>query len=171
MALERTSTRKGHNLSANKTIGKSGNHPVLSGRSGSRYETLGYGSEIEALVDGVIDSGGPRAMEEERNTTRSKLGLTPDAKMKHVRTAQNRKKYGNVVSEGEPLDETVRRLAREASFNRVRRPHQVRQTRKTWYKPWTWLNGGNKLNFKKRKSLKTRKHKTRKRKTRKQKRK
>ena len=94
MALERTrSTRRraeeGHNLLPNKTIGKSGNHPVLSGRSGPRCNSRGFGSERAALEAGIVDSGGSLAMETERINTRTKLGLKHDAKMKNVEIAQN----------------------------------------------------------------------------------
>lgn len=177
MAMKRTSTREGHNLPPKRTIGKSGNHPVLSAKSGPRYNSLGFASETDALENGVVDSGGPRAMEYERNTKRSNLGLTHKAGYHHVQTVQNQNKYGNVVTKGEPEEERARRLEREASLNRVQVQPRSRR-RKTWYKPWTWLNGGNKLNKKKIKSFKnknhkhkTRKYKTRKNKTRKQKRK
>ena len=167
--MERTSTRKGHKLSVNKTIGKkSGTHPVLSWRKEPRPRALGFNSETAALTEGVIDSGGALAMEHERNTRRGALGLRPEAGYHHVQTVQNQNEFGNVVTPGEPPEETARRLAREASLNRVRVQPQVRRRRR-WYKPWTWLNGGNKLNIKKRKSCKTRKNKTRKNKTRKNK--
>ena len=105
-------------------------------------------------------------MGQERGITRKGLGLKPYADYKHVQTAQNRLEFGNVVTKGEPPGEKRRRLKREASFNNAQARDQP--SRKTWYKPRTWLNGGNKSNTKKRKS---RKHKTRKHKKYKQKRK
>jgi hypothetical protein len=162
--MQRTSSRP------NKTISKGKTHAVLSGRKLPRHTYLGAFDSIgEAEKAGFFDSAGPVAMGQERGNTRAGLGLIPSADYKHVQTAQNRLEFGNVVTKGEPPGEKRIRLAREASFNNAQA--QNRPSRKTWYKPSTWLNGGNKSNTKKRKSRKhkTRKHKTRKHKTRKHK--
>ena len=125
------------------------------------------------------DSAGPFALKDNRFSLRRKLGLKPKADYEHVRMAQNREEFGNVLTPGEPPEETQKRLEKERLFQdaqlkeeRLENQLQEGQIRgKTWYKPWTWLNGGNKSNTKKRKTRKhkSRKHKTRKHKTRKHK--
>ena len=131
------------------------------------------------------DSAGPFALKGNRDFLRGKFGLEKNADYKYVQMAKNREKFGNVLTRGEPREETRKRLEEERLFQGAQlkeepenqlQEGQIRE--KKWYKPWTWrrLNGGNKSNTKKRKTrkhktlkYKSRKHKSRKHKTRKHK--
>ena len=148
-------------------------HPVLS-RGTPAYKILGFGSEEEAQEAGMYDSAGPFALKGDRLSLRRKFGLKPKADYEYVEMAKNREEFGNVLTPGEPPEETEKRLEKERLFQGAQLKEEPFENQlqegqirgKTWYKPWTWLNGGNKSNTKKRK---TRKHKTRKHKTRKHK--